>query len=151
MCRTRSRIGRKGVMCMGKATMLFPFRGQMVSAYRIAKAYGRQEDYWMIRRRLMDGMSAEEAVMATQSAKKEAAPSFGIQPWEINRIRTHLKPGDKLRVRVYYATLGQDTSSTRVEACRVTGVYPHLVTLRRPCGLITSKTYIDLLLEGVRA
>ena len=134
---------------MGNARLLFPFRGQMVSAYQIAKAYGRQGDYWMIRRRLMDGMSAEEAVKTAQGAKKEAAPSFGIHPWEINRLRTHLKPGDKLRVRVYYATMGQDTSSTRVEACRVTGVYPHLVTLRRPCGLTTSKTYVELLMEGV--
>ena len=135
---------------MGKAKLLFPFRGQMASAYRIAKAYGRQEDYWMIRRRLMDGMSAEEAVMATQSAKKEAAPSFGIQPWEINRLRTHLKPGDKLRVRVHYATFGQDKESIRVETCRVTGTYPYVVTLRRPCGLGTSKTYVDLIQDGIR-
>ena len=137
---------------MGKAKLLFPFRGQMVSAYQIAKAYGRQGDYWMIRRRLMDGMSAEEAAKTSQSAKKEVAPSFGVQPREVDRLRKRIKPGDKLRVWVYYATLGQDTSSTRVETCRVTGVYPHLVTLRRPCGLTTSKTYIDLLLEeGVRA
>ena len=134
---------------MGKARLLFPFRGQMVSAYQIAKAYGRQGDYWMIRRRLMDGMSAEEAVKTSQSAKKETAPSFGIQLWEINRLRTHLKPGDKLRVRVHYATFGQDKESIRVETCEVTGVYPHLVTLRRRCGLGTSKTYIDLLVEGV--
>lgn len=135
---------------MGKARLLFPFRGQMVSAYQIAKVYGRQGDYWMIRRRLMDGMSAEEAVKTAQGAKKEAAPSFGIQPWEINRLRTHLKPGDKLRVRVHYATFGQDKESIRVETCRVTGVYPHLVTLRRPCGLWTSKTYMDLIQDGIR-
>lgn len=135
-------------MRMGKAKILFPFRGQMVSAYQIARAHGMQESVWSIKKRLLDGMSAEEAVKTSQSAKKETAPSFGIQPREVDRLRKRIKPGDKLRVRVYYATLGQDTSSTRVETCRVTGVYPHLVTLRRPCGLGTSKTYIDLLLEG---
>lgn len=146
---------------MGKARLLFPFRGQMVSAYQIAKAYGRQGDYWMIRRRLMDGMSAEEAVEAVKNRlpigktnvvtkKKDTTPCTGIQPWEINRLRARLKPGDKLRVRVHYATFGQDKESIRVETCRVTGTYPYVVTLRRPCGLGTSKTYVDLIQDGIR-
>lgn len=147
-------------MRMGKAKILFPFRGQMVSAYQIARAYGMQESVWSIKKRLLDGKSAEEAVEAVKNRlpigktnvvtkKKDTTPCAGIQPWEINRLRTHLKPGDKLRVRVHYATFGQDKESIRVETCRVTGVYPHLVTLRRPCGLTTSKTYVELLMEGV--
>lgn len=147
-------------MRMGKAKILFPFRGQMVSAYQIARAYGMQESVWSIKKRLLDGMSAEEAVEAVKNRlpigktnvvtkKKGTTPCTGIQPWEINRLRARLKPGDKLRVRVHYATFGQDKESIRVETCRVTGVYPHLVTLRRPCGLTTSKTYVELLMEGV--
>ena len=137
---------------MGKAKELFPFRGEMVSAGDIAAAYGMDRKYAQnIKVRLFAGMRVEEAVADAWNRRITPPDMTGIQPWEINRLRTHLKPGDKLRVRVYYATLGQDTSSTRVEACRVTGVYPHLVTLRRPCGLVTSKTYTELIMEGIRA
>lgn len=135
-----------------KAETLFPFRGAMVSAGDIAAAHGLDRKYAQsVKARLLAGMDAAAAVQDVIERRKEAPGIAGIHPWELDQLRRRLRPGDRLRVRVYYATLGQDTSSTRVETCRVTGVYPHLVTLRRPCGLITSKTYIDLLLEGVRA
>ena len=122
----------------------------MVSAYQIAKAYGQQGDYWMIRRRLMDGMSAEEAVKTAQGAKKETAPSFGIRPWEIGRLRTRLNPGDKLRVRVTSSNKADTEPTIRWETCRVTGTYPYVVTFRRPCGLGVSKTYVELIQDGIR-
>lgn len=137
---------------MGKAKELFPFRGEMVSAGDIAAAYGMDRKYAQnIKVRLLAGMRVEEAVADAWNRRITPPDMTGIRAWEIDRLRKRLKRGDKLRVRVHYATFGQDKESIRVETCRVTGVYPHLVTLRRPCGLITSKTYIDLLLEGVRA
>ena len=134
---------------MGEAKTLFPFRGQMSSAYQIAKAYGMQEDYWMIQHRLMNGMSAEEAVKDAQNAKRKASPVLGIRHREINRLRTHLKPGDKLRVRMCSSNKADTEPIIRWETCRVIGTYPYVVTLRRTCGLWASKTYVDLIQEGV--
>lgn len=98
-------------------------------------------------------MTPEEAVASIQARRTGPRSDVigGILPWEIDRLRRQIKPGDQLRVTVIYADALSIADLTRKETCRVTGVYPHLVTLRRPCGLITSKTYIDLLLEGVRA
>ena len=135
---------------MGKAKDLYLFRGELVSAYQIAKAYGRQEDYWMIRRRLMEGMDAEEAVRTARSAKK-VSNFAGIRPWELDQLRRRIKSGDKLRVTVRYVDAHRmDSDLRRLEKCTVTGVYRNLVTLRRPCGMGESKTYVDLILEGIR-
>lgn len=132
-----------------KAETLYPFQGRMVSAVYIADYYGCRNSAQVVRQRLRAGATPEEATRGLGRHIKQPDASGGIQPWEIDRLRRQIKPGDKLRVRVHYATFGQDKESIRVETCRVTGVYPHLVTLRRPCGLTTSKTYVELLMEGV--
>ena len=142
---------------MGKARWLFQFQGEMVSAYQIAKAYGVSENYWLIRRYLMDGMAVEAAVEAAKKYRnkpKKAAEEdvcFGIHMWEIEKLRDKIKRGDKLRVIVRYVDAYQmDSDLRRPETCTVTGVYPHLVTLRRPCGLGASKTYVELIQAGIR-
>ena len=133
-----------------KAETLYPFQGRMVSAVYIADYYGCRNSAQVVRQRLRAGATPEEATRGLGRHIKQPDASGGIQPWEIDRLRRQIKPGDKLRVTVRYADLysiGSDLQ--RPETCTVTGVYPHLVTLRRRCGLKTSKTYIDLLVEGV--
>lgn len=135
-----------------KASNLFPFRGKMLSAYQIAKAYGIVGSAHLLRTRMLEGMTPEEAVASIQARRTGPRSDVigGILRWEVDQLRSRIHVGDELDVLVYYATLGNDTTAVRVETCVVTGVYPHLVTLRRRCGLTTSKTYIDLLVEGVR-
>lgn len=139
---------------MGKAKDVYPFQGRMVSAYQIAKTYGLPERVHTIKHCLETGMDAEEAIEYTKNNPSykwnNAADVGGIRQWEINRLRKRIRPGDKLRVTVIYADALSIADLTRKETCEVTGVYPHLVTLRRRCGLTTSKTYVDMLVEGVR-
>lgn len=133
-----------------KAINLFPFRGKMLSAYQIAKAYGIVGSAHLLRTRMLAGMTPEEAAASIQARRTgpRSDVTGGILPQDVQWLRSQIHVGDELDVPVYYATLGNDMP-TRVETCEVTGVYPHLVTLRRRCGLGTSKTYIDLLVEGV--
>lgn len=135
-----------------KADKLFPFRGKMVSAYQIAKAYGVVGSSHLMQKHLLDGMTPEEAAAVIKSRRTGPRNNVdgGFLPQDVQWTKNQIRIGDVLDVPVYYATLGQDTTATRMELCRVTGVYPHLVTLRRRCGLTTSKTYVDLLVEGVR-
>lgn len=133
-----------------KAETLYPFQGRMVSAVYIADYYGCRNSAQVVRQRLRAGATPEEAARGLGKHLKQPDASGGIQPWEIDRLRRRIKPGDQLRVTVIYADALSIADLTRKETCRVTGVYPHLVTLRRRCGLTTSKTYIDLLVEGVR-
>ena len=136
-----------------KAETLFPFRGRLVSAGDIAAAHGLDRKYApSVKSRLLAGMDAAAAVQDVIEHRMEAPGITGIQPWEIGQLRRRLQPGDKLRVTVRYAdwySIGSDLQ--RPETCTVTGLYPHLVTLRRPCGLGTSKTYVELIMEGMRA
>ena len=133
-----------------KAETLYPFQGRMVSAVYIADYYGCRNSAQVVRQRLRAGVTPEEAARGLGKHIKQPDASGGIQPWEIDRLRRRIKPGDKLRVTVIYADALSIADLTRKETCRVTGVYPHLVTLRRPCGLGTSKTYVELLMEGIR-
>ena len=139
---------------MGKAKDVYPFQGRMVSAYQIAKTYGLPERVHTIKHCLETGMDAEEAIEYTKNNPSykwnNAADVGGIRQWEINRLRKRIRPGDKLRVTVAAATYSNARYDYRKENCRVTGVYPYLVTLRRPCGLGVSKTYIDLIQDGIR-
>ena len=135
-----------------KADNLFPFRGKMLSAYQIAKAYGIVGSAHLLRTRMLEGMTPEEAVASIQARRTGPRSDVigGILPWEIDRLRRQIKPGDKLRVTVIYADALSIADLTRKETCRVTGVYPHLVTLRRPCGLGVSRTYVELIQDGIR-
>ena len=139
---------------MGKAKDVYPFQGRMVSAYQIAKTYGLPERVHTIKHCLETGMDAEEAIEYTKNNPSykwnNAADVGGIRQWEINRLRKRIRPGDKLRVTVIYADALSIADLTRKENCRVTGVYPHLVTLRRPCGLGVSRTYVELIQDGIR-
>lgn len=134
-----------------KAETLYPFQGRMVSAVYIADYYGCRNSAQVVRQRLRAGATPEEAARGLGKHLKQPDASGGIQPWEIDRLRRRIKPGDKLRVTVIYADALSIADLTRKETCRVTGVYPHLVTLQRPCGLVTSKTYTELIMEGIRA
>ena len=123
----------------------------MVSAGDIAAAYGMDRKYAQnIKVRLLAGMGVEEAVADAWNGRVVAPVMTGIRTREIDRLRKRLKPGDKLRVTVAAATYSNARYDYRKENCRVTGVYPYLVTLRRPCGLGVSKTYIDLIQDGIR-
>lgn len=135
-----------------KAINLFPFRGKMFSAYQIAKAFGIVGSAHLLRTRMLAGMTPEEAAASIQARRTgpRSDVTGGILPQDVQWLRGKIRVGDTLNVPVYYATLGNDTTAVRVETCEVTGVYPHLVTLRRRCGLTTSKTYVDMLVEGVR-
>ena len=133
-----------------RADELFPFQGRMVSAVYIADYYGCRNSAQVVRQRLRAGATPEEATRGLGRHIKQPDASGGIQPWEIDRLRRQIKPGDKLRVTVIYADALSIADLTRKENCRVTGVYPHLVTLRRQCGLGTSKTYVDLIQDGIR-
>lgn len=125
----------------------------MVSAYQIAKAFGIVGSAHLLRTRMLAGMTPEEAAASIRVRRTgpRSDVTGGILQWEVDQLRSQIHVGDELDMPVYYATLGNDTTAVRVETCEVTGVYPHLVTLRRRCGLTTSKTYIDLLVEGVKA
>ena len=134
-----------------KADELFPFQGRMVSAVYIADYYGCRNSAQVIRERLRAGANPEEAARGLGKHLKQQDIFGGIYPGELDQLRRRIQPGDKLRVTVRYADLYSLASDLRrPETCTVTGVYPHLVTLRRPCGLGTSKTYVDLIVEGVR-
>lgn len=133
-----------------KADELFPFQGRMVSAIYIADYYGCRNSAQVVRQRLRKGATPEEAARGLGKHLKQPDASGGIQPWEINRLRKRIRPGDKLRVTVIYADALSIADLTRKETCRVTGVYPHLVTLRRPCGLMVSRTYVELIQDGIR-
>ena len=133
-----------------KAETLYPFQGRMVSAVYIADYYGCRNSAQVIRERLRAGATPEEATRGLGRHIKQPDASGGIQPWEIDRLRRQIKPGDKLRVTVIYADALSIADLTRKENCRVTGVYPHLVTLRRPCGLMVSRTYVELIQDGIR-
>ena len=133
-----------------KADELFPFQGRMVSAVYIADYYGCRNSAQVVRQRLRAGATPEEAARGLGKHLKKQDVFGGIQPWEIDRLRRRIKPGDKLRVTVIYADALSIADLTRVETCRVTGVYPHLVTLLRPCGLMASKTYVEMILEGMK-
>lgn len=136
---------------MGKASVLFPFRGEMVSAGDIAAAYGIDRKYAQnIKVRLLAGMGVEEAVADAWNGRMTPPDMTGIRPWEIGRLKKHLKRGDKLRVRVTSSNKADTEPTIRWETCRVTGTYPYVVTFRRPCGLGTSKTYVDLIQDGIR-
>lgn len=137
---------------MGKAKDVYPFQGRMVSAYQIAKAYGIVGSAHLLRTRMLAGITPEEAVASIQARRTgpRSDVTGGILQGEVDQLRSQIHVGDELDVPVYYATLGNDTTAVRVETCEVTGGYPHLVTLRRRCGLTTSKTYVDMLVEGVR-
>lgn len=133
-----------------RADELFPFQGRMVSAVYIADYYGCRNSAQVVRQRLRAGATPEEAVRGLGKHLKQPDASGGIRSWEIDRLRKRIKPGDKLRVTVIYADAMSIADLTRKENCRVTGVYPHLVTLRRPCGMGISKTYVDLIQDGIR-
>lgn len=133
-----------------RADELFPFQGRMVSAVYIADYYGCRNSAQVVRQRLRAGATPEEAARGLGKHLKQPDASGGIQPWEINRLRKRIRPGDKLRVTVIYADALSIADLTRKENCRVTGVYPHLVTLRRPCGLGVSRTYVELIQDGIR-
>ena len=136
-----------------KAETLFPFRGAMVSAGDIAAAHGLDRKYApSVKARLVAGMDAAAAVQDVIEHRMEAPGITGIYPREIDRLRRRLQPGDRLRLTVRYADLYSIGSDLRrPETCTVTGVYPNLVTLRRSCGLMASKTYVEMILEGVKA
>ena len=136
---------------MGKAKELFPFRGEMVSAGDIAAAYGIDRKYAQnIKVRLLAGMGVDEAVADAWSGRITPPDMAGIRPWEIDRLRKRLKRGDKLRVRVTSSNKADTEPTIRWETCRVTGTYPYVVTFRRPCGLGVSKTYVELIQDGIR-
>lgn len=134
-----------------RADELFHFQGRMVSAVYIADYYGCRNSAQVVRQRLRAGATPEEAARGLGKHLKKQDVFGGIYPREIDQLRRRLQPGDKLRATVRYADLysiGSDLQ--RPETCTVTGVYPHLVTLRRPCGLGVSKTYVELIQEGIR-
>ena len=136
---------------MGKASVLFPFRGEMVSAGDIAAAYGIDRKYAQnIKVRLLAGMGVDEAVADAWNGRITPPDMTGIRPWEIDRLRKRLKRGDKLRVRVTSSNKADTEPTIRWETCRVTGTYPYVVTFRRPCGLGVSKTYVELIQDGIR-
>ena len=125
----------------------FPFRGGMASAYAIAKAYGVEHRTRRVQERLRQGMSVEEAVQIKRRGTQGEVRG-GIALWEIDEMRRRIYVGQKLRlmVQIYeYDGLGFDRK--RYETCRVVGVYKHLIVLVRPCGLKTSRTYVDLIME----
>lgn len=133
-----------------KAKELFPFRGGLASAYAISKAYGLQHRAHLVQKRLRMGIPAEEAVKVHRDGPRSDVQG-GIMPWEIDEMRRRIYVGQKLRlmVQIYeYDGLGFDRK--RYETCRVVGVYKHLVVLARPCGLRTSRTYVDLIMEGCK-
>lgn len=134
-----------------RADELFHFQGRMVSAVYIADYYGCRNSAQVVRQRLRAGATPEEATRGLGKHLKQPDAMSGIQPWEIERLRNHLKPLDKLKVTVRYADVFSFGDPMRKETCWVIGVYPHLVTLMRLCGLMTSKTYTELIMEGIRA
>ena len=134
-----------------RADELFPFQGRMVSAVYIADYYGCRNSAQVVRQRLRAGATPEEAARGFGRRIKRPEASGGIQPWEIERLRSRIKPLDKLKVMVRYADVYSFGDPMRRETCRVMGVYPNFVTLMRPCGLMTSKTYTELIMEGIRA
>lgn len=134
-----------------KAETLYPFQGRMVSAVYIADYYGCRNSAQVIRERLRAGANPEEAARGLGKHLKQQDIFGGIYPGELDQLRRRIQPGDKLRVTVRYVDAHRmDSDLRRLEKCTVTGVYPHLVTLRRPCGLGASKTYIELIQEGIR-
>ena len=136
---------------MGKAKQLFPFRGQLVSAGDIAAAHGLDRKYApSVKARLLEGMDAAAAVQDVIEHRKEAPGITGIQPWELDQHRRRLQSGDRLRIRVTSSNKADTDLTIRWETCRVTGTYPYVVTFRRPCGLVVSKTYVELIQDGMR-
>ena len=141
-----------------RAKELFPFKGEMRSAYYIAKSYGVQGSVKQVREKLRVGATPEEAVaglgMRAPYRKKtvqvKPEPKTRIEMQWVEELKKKIKKGQWYKLMVEFSDNESHSGrSKRVEKCVVTGVYPHLVTFLRPCGLATSKTYVELLMEGV--
>lgn len=135
-----------------KSNELFPFMGKMVSAHYIAMYYGIEGSDKTILKRLRNGATVKEAISGLE--KKNAyytEITGGIMPHDIYDLREKIHVGDTIKVKVEYINIDQNNNimSTRNEVCKVTGVYEHFITLRRTCGLTVSKTYVDLIQEGI--
>lgn len=78
------------------------------------------------------------------------SPNGGIQSWEIEDMRNKVSVGDVIKIEVPDA-LDSDIAKShcKTEICKVDGKYHNLIVLRRKCGLKISKTYVELIQEGV--
>lgn len=68
-----------------------------------------------------------------------------IRDRDIERIKRKLHIGDKIRIPVKKNDFFNDESHFKFEKCFVTGVYDHIVTFRRMCGLSVSYTYPEMI------
>lgn len=135
-----------------KSNELFPFMGKMVSAHYIAKYYGIEGSDQAILKRLRNGATVKEAISGLDKRNSYYTQiTGGIMPHDIQELKEKIHVGDTLKVKVEYININQNNNitSTRNEVCKVTGVYKHLITLQRLCGLTVSKTYVDLIQEGI--
>ena len=72
-----------------------------------------------------------------------------ITPIEIESYKKKFSIGKKITIKCK-SCKNNDLDMREVkERCFVTGLYPHLVTFVRPCGLSVSYTYKELYLLGV--
>ena len=73
----------------------------------------------------------------------------GFRPEDIEAIKNRIRKGDKLNIIVEKWEPMSLVIKKQREKCRVTGVYPHIVTFGRGCGLSVSYTYPELLMMGI--
>lgn len=68
---------------------------------------------------------------------------------EIKNLKERLYVGKNVRIPVLSFTYDDQVPKKRIETCTVTGIYPHIVTFRRSCGMSTSYTYPELIIMGL--
>lgn len=74
---------------------------------------------------------------------------YPIRKEDIERYKIKFYVGQRLKIPIPNVDEGKHHVYYVNETCRITGVYPHLITFLRPCGLESSYTYIDMMIMCV--
>lgn len=76
--------------------------------------------------------------------------NIGIYYTDIEALKRRLRAQEKIRILVEsWCDPGSEGAHKKMETCQITGVYPHLATFRRPCGLTISYTHQELIVMGL--
>lgn len=133
---------------MGRKTNeLYQYRGQMMSAYAIAKETNNLHSLSLVRKRLRAGMTAEQAAQVEHRPENKMEGMYHpITKGEIAGVRNRLQIGQKIRLLNRLAMSFETDGRRRTENCIVIAKHEHLAIFLRPCGQTVSRTYVDLVL-----
>lgn len=83
--------------------------------------------------------------MANREKLRANLDDNAIRDYYLNAIKEEIHVGDNLRIHVSVASADSFANKERIEKCVVTGMYDHVVTFKRRCGLPVSYTYQELI------